>query len=330
MQMIFHFSLQKRKAIHANASHKNKRNKRYYEERMAEKQHDYEDCPRLKIALEDVAEKQRAHEERTVEKQRAHEERTVEKQRAHEEGMAEKQRAHEERMAAHEERMADHQQRMGDIMLSIVNKLNDHDERISTATRRESDSIELGVILMSWTLRLVPMHLLLIDFVSDFVIASIYVTMFCSGFPAPYNHVEHHWSERWMTILRHLLFVFSVMSRAEPCGVPLLDASPTWHCFCLWCQASQRESGDACDLGPSLFFLLFVSVKEVEQDPIKGGMLSEYDCRGICSIFSLRKRRMQSDQNWNCPFVLSVDGLISERPMNYVLSGLSGLNKCNI
>ncbi|GAB2284723.1 hypothetical protein Dimus_019176 [Dionaea muscipula] len=50
----------------------------------------------LKIALEDVAEKQRAHEERTVEKQRAHEEGMAEKQRAHDERMAEKQRDYEE------------------------------------------------------------------------------------------------------------------------------------------------------------------------------------------------------------------------------------------
>ncbi|KAL2504680.1 Diacylglycerol kinase 2 [Abeliophyllum distichum] len=71
------------------------------------------------------------------------------------------------------------------------------------------------------------------------------------------GHVQHHWSERWNNlgdIPEMSAFCFYC---DEPCGVPFIDASPTWHC--LWCQRlihvkchakMSEESGDVCDIGP--------------------------------------------------------------------------------
>lgn len=95
---------------------------------------------------------------------------------------------------------------------------------------------------------------------------------------AGFSHVQHHWSERWDENPETSSFCFYC---DEPCGVPFIDASPTWHC--LWCQRLIHvkchskmfiESGDACDLGPLRRLVLSpLCVKEVDDETSGGGML---------------------------------------------------------
>ncbi|GAB2277268.1 Diacylglycerol kinase 2 [Dionaea muscipula] len=157
---------------------------------------------------------------------------------------------------------------------------------------------------------------------------------------AGHSHVQHHWSERWIKMDDNPETSAFCFFCDEPCGVPLLDASPTWHC--LWCQRlihvkchakMTKESGDACDLGPLRNVILSpLCVKEVEQDPIKGGMLSMIAEESVASSVygQIRKRRSRTKTGTARSFSGKFqDGLISERSMNYVLSGLSGLKKCN-
>ncbi|KAI5317463.1 hypothetical protein L3X38_037170 [Prunus dulcis] len=71
---------------------------------------------------------------------------------------------------------------------------------------------------------------------------------------AGFTHVRHHWSERWVNVHDNPEISAFCFYCEEPCSVPLLDASPTWHC--LWCQRlihvrchnkMAKECGDACD-----------------------------------------------------------------------------------
>ncbi|KAL8171767.1 hypothetical protein V2J09_023571 [Rumex salicifolius] len=99
---------------------------------------------------------------------------------------------------------------------------------------------------------------------------------------AGYSKLQHHWSERWVTMDDNLDTSAFCLYCDEPCGVPLLDASPAWHC--LWCQRLihvkchaklSEETGQACDLGPLRKIILSpLSVKEIElEQPLKDGTL---------------------------------------------------------
>lgn len=73
---------------------------------------------------------------------------------------------------------------------------------------------------------------------------------------ADFNRIRHHWSERWVDVNdNHEMSAFCLYCN-EPCGVPLVNASPLWHCQ--WCQRLIHvkchakmvgDSGDVCDLG---------------------------------------------------------------------------------
>lgn len=95
------------------------------------------------------------------------------------------------------------------------------------------------------------------------------------------SDVKHHWSERWVNMDDNADMSAFCFYCDEPCGVPFLNACPTWHC--LWCQRRihvkchaimSKESGDVCDLGPHRRLILSpLCVKEVEEN-IGGRMLS--------------------------------------------------------
>ncbi|KAJ8769147.1 hypothetical protein K2173_000922 [Erythroxylum novogranatense] len=88
-----------------------------------------------------------------------------------------------------------------------------------------------------------------------------------------FSHVQHHWSERWFNMDENSETSAFCFYCDEPCGVPLIDPSPTWHC--LWCQRlihvkchakMSKESGDVCDLGPLRRIILSpLFVKEVNE-----------------------------------------------------------------
>ncbi|KAK4567162.1 hypothetical protein RGQ29_003121 [Quercus rubra] len=110
----------------------------------------------------------------------------------------------------------------------------------------------------------------------------------------------------------------------EPCGVPFLDASPTWHC--LWCQRlihvkchskMTKEYGDVCDLGPLRRIILSpLCVKEVIEENTEGGVLS-----------SIVRRRNHRSKHGNVRSVKLQDASVTDIAVGKVLNGLTGLKR---
>lgn len=132
----------------------------------------------------------------------------------------------------------------------------------------------------------------------------------------------------------------------EPCGIPFLDASPTWHR--LWCQQlihvqchakMSKESGNICDLGPLRRLILSpLSAKEVDGVITTGRMLSSITEEIIASSVreQIRKRRHQNKNGNNrsafcgVPIGKSQEASHTNTPLDYVLNGLVGLDRsCN-
>ncbi|XP_050128854.1 diacylglycerol kinase 2 isoform X2 [Malus sylvestris] len=101
---------------------------------------------------------------------------------------------------------------------------------------------------------------------------------------AGFTYVRHHWSERWVNMHDNPEISAICFYCDEPCGVPFLDASPTWHC--LWCQRlihvrchnkMAKEYGDACDLG---------SLRRIIISPLCVKEVGQYNGRGMLSSFT--------------------------------------------
>ncbi|XP_068341383.1 diacylglycerol kinase 2 [Pyrus communis] len=101
---------------------------------------------------------------------------------------------------------------------------------------------------------------------------------------AGFTNVRHHWSERWVNMHDNPEISAICFYCDEPCGVPFLDASPTWHC--LWCQRlihvrchnkMAKEYGDACDLG---------SLRRIIISPLCVKEVGQYNGRGMLSSFT--------------------------------------------
>ncbi|GAB4835512.1 Diacylglycerol kinase 2 [Ancistrocladus abbreviatus] len=153
-----------------------------------------------------------------------------------------------------------------------------------------------------------------------------------------YGHVQHHWSERWIKMDDNPETSAFCFYCDEPCGVPLLDASPTWHC--LWCQCLihvnchaklSKESGDACDLGPLRNVILSpLCVKEIDQEPIKGGTLSSVPEESVASRGQSRKRRSQPKNGPGRSFSGKFQDVHApDSPLGCVINGLASLKKCS-
>ncbi|KAH0987893.1 hypothetical protein GBA52_015070 [Prunus armeniaca] len=150
---------------------------------------------------------------------------------------------------------------------------------------------------------------------------------------AGFTHVRHHWSERWVNMHDNPEISAFCFYCEEPCGVPLLDASPTWHC--LWCQRlihvrchnkMAKECGDACDFGTlSRIIISPLCVKEVGHYN-GGGMPSSYTDEMITSSVHCqyrRKRRHCKHGNGQ-----SANGnLATDAPVEYVFNGFTSLKK---
>nr|KYP58329.1 Diacylglycerol kinase 1 [Cajanus cajan] len=147
---------------------------------------------------------------------------------------------------------------------------------------------------------------------------------------AGFGNIRHHWSERWVNVDDHHEMSAFCFYCDEPCGVPFVKASPTWHCQ--WCQRlihvkchnkMTRDSGDFCDLGPLRRIILSpLSVKEVDEDQ-QGGRLSSIITSSVQG--QIRKRHNRSKQgggyHTNCK---SRDSLVTEA--TFLESVLNGLN----
>lgn len=147
---------------------------------------------------------------------------------------------------------------------------------------------------------------------------------------AGYSHVQHHWSERWNNLDDNPEMSAFCFYCDEPCGVPFIDVSPTWHC--LWCQRlihvkchakMSEESGDACDLGPLRRVILSpLCVKDLESET-----LSSVTDEIITSLDRGQIRRKRRNRHGSNRYI---NGKIqgssaTKRALQYVLNGLVGL-----
>ncbi|KAJ7945148.1 Diacylglycerol kinase [Quillaja saponaria] len=170
---------------------------------------------------------------------------------------------------------------------------------------------------------------------------------FCSQFAAKdckcvaqavFSNVRHHWSERWVNEVDNPETSAFCFYCDEPCGVPFLNASPTWHC--LWCQhlihvkchtKMTRESGDVCDLGPLRRLILSpLCVKEVDEVVTGRRRFSSITEEILTSSVSgqFRKRRNRSKHgNGRSVNGKAQNASVTDTALEYVLNGLTGLKR---
>ncbi|XP_059656344.1 diacylglycerol kinase 2 [Cornus florida] len=153
-----------------------------------------------------------------------------------------------------------------------------------------------------------------------------------------FSHVQHHWSERWIDMDENPEMSAFCFYCDEPCGIPFLDASPTWRC--LWCQRlihvkchakMFQEYGDVCDLGSlSRVILSPICVKEVKGKRNGGRMLStiteEIISSSVQGQIRRRRHRNKHGSSHSCNGKLQ-DASAASRAWQYLLNGLVGLNK---
>lgn len=150
------------------------------------------------------------------------------------------------------------------------------------------------------------------------------------------SHVRHHWSERWTNLDENPEMSAFCFYCDEPCGVPFLDASPTW--YCLWCQRlihvkchakMSEESGDICDLGPLRRLILSpLYVKDVEAETKGSAMLSSLAEKMNVNGHIRRKRHRNKHGND------LVNGKVqgssaAKRALEYVIRSLVALKLSN-
>ncbi|ERN20187.1 diacylglycerol kinase 2 isoform X1 [Amborella trichopoda] len=159
------------------------------------------------------------------------------------------------------------------------------------------------------------------------------------------SQLLHHWSEGWMEFEDNSELSTSCCYCDEPCGVPFLGASPTWHC--LWCHRAihiqchaslSKESGNICDLGPlSRLILSPLCVKTVNEERIGGcGILSSITQEIASSVQGQIRRRHKSRTHNKCSSFCRVrdNALLATSDASavfaYALNGLTGTQKlCN-
>jgi diacylglycerol kinase (ATP) len=172
------------------------------------------------------------------------------------------------------------------------------------------------------------------------VVCGVAAHFYCSEFAvkdckcvaqAGSTHVRHHWSEKWVNMDDNPEISACCFYCDEPCGVPFLDASPTWHC--LWCQnlihvrchnKMAKESGDVCDLGTLRRVILSpLCVKEV--GPFNGGgMLRSITDEFITSsVRGQFRRKRHRSKHGNGP----ANGNSSTDSLECVFNGLTGMKK---
>ncbi|KAF6172737.1 hypothetical protein GIB67_000795 [Kingdonia uniflora] len=152
------------------------------------------------------------------------------------------------------------------------------------------------------------------------------------------SHLLHHWSERWIKLDENPEMSAFCYYCDEPCGVPFLDASPTWNC--LWCQRlihvnchakMSKESGNICDLGSLRRLVLSpLCVKETDKGTTAGAMLSSITEEIIASsVRGQIRRRHHPNKHGNNRFPNGKrqDSSGAKTTFEYVLNGLVGLEK---
>ncbi|KAF5751748.1 hypothetical protein HS088_TW02G00765 [Tripterygium wilfordii] len=182
-----------------------------------------------------------------------------------------------------------------------------------------------------------PFHRCAVCGVAAHFYCSEYATKDCKYVAqAGFGHVRHHWSERWINMDENPEMSAFCFYCDEPCGVPFIDASPTWHC--LWCQRlihvkchakMLKESGDICDLGPRRRIILSpLCVKEVEVHA-GGGILSSITEEIIASSNrgQMRKKRNRNKNGSGRVVNGKIDASATNKALEYVFNGLACLKK---
>ncbi|GLT70920.1 hypothetical protein SLA2020_429700 [Shorea laevis] len=155
------------------------------------------------------------------------------------------------------------------------------------------------------------------------------------------NHVRHHWSERWVNMDDNPDLFAVCFYCDEPCGVPFLDASPTWHC--LWCQRlihvkchakMEKESGDVCDLGPLKRTILSpLHVKEVDEANSGVGMLTSITkdiiSSSVCVQIKRRNHRSKNGSNRSVNSELQ-DASVADTAVDFVVNGLADMKRSSV
>lgn len=150
------------------------------------------------------------------------------------------------------------------------------------------------------------------------------------------SHVRHHWSERWTNLDENPEMSAFCFYCDEPCGVPFLDASPTW--YCLWCQRlihvkchakMSEESGDICDLGPLRRLILSpLYVKDVEAETKGSAMLSSL-AEKMHANGHIRRRRHRNKHGNDLTNGKVQYSSAAKRALEYVIRSLMALKLSN-
>ncbi|XP_021734660.1 diacylglycerol kinase 2-like [Chenopodium quinoa] len=183
-----------------------------------------------------------------------------------------------------------------------------------------------------------PVHRCAVCGVAAHFYCSQFATKDCKCFAqAGQSHVQHHWSERWFKMDDNPETSAFCFYCDEPCGVPLIDASPTWHC--MWCQRlihvachakMSKESGDVCDLGPHRDIILSpLCVKGIDVRSVRS--LSSIREEMIASTVrgEMRRRRNRNKNGTS----RSISGKFedvptADSPLRYMLNCIATLKKC--
>lgn len=200
------------------------------------------------------------------------------------------------------------------------------------------NSLSFSQSLNSKTVFHTPVHRCAVCGVATHFYCSQYAAKDCKCFAqAGHSQVQHQWSERWFKMDDNPDSSAFCFYCDEPCGVPLLDASPTWHC--MWCQRlihvtchakMSKETGDICDLGPHRDIILSpLCVKETDIKSMRSlGSIRE-DMIAPTYRGDMRRRRYRNKNGSNRSLGGKFEDMpASDSPLSYVLNGIASLKKC--
>ncbi|CAK7354632.1 unnamed protein product [Dovyalis caffra] len=182
------------------------------------------------------------------------------------------------------------------------------------------------------------------DFVHRCVVCGAAAHFYCSEFAvkdckciaqAGSSHVRHHWSERWFNMDENPEMNAFCSYCDESCGVPFIDASPTWHC--LWCQRlihvkchakMSKESGDICDLGPLRRIILSpLCVKEIDGGNTLSLITDEIIASSVRGQMRRKQRSRGKNGNDRSVNIKLQDASTANRSLDFLLNGLAGLKR---
>ncbi|CAN1288406.1 Diacylglycerol kinase 2 [Linum perenne] len=151
---------------------------------------------------------------------------------------------------------------------------------------------------------------------------------------AGFSQVQHQWSERWSKMEEISEMSAFCCYCDDPCGVPFVSDSPTWHC--LWCQRlihvkchtkMSKESGDVCDLGPlSRIILSPLCVTDFEDRSSTSSTPEEIPSSSFRGHIKRRRTRAKNGSSFSANGKLQ-DASATTKALDYLLNGLVNLKK---